>query len=467
MAARKSAGQPKGLAAASALYRGVDSGRPVVIDPVPFVTKSRDTGWGGFLNAFLSWNEPAFHALALEPKVVTQKYGVRLELQPGLRAGAVPLRSAVTGKVAGGVVVAPRFDWAGVGRVLSTTGWGSGPEFLVLPLVPGSGREVPPWVLAGPVISRLSALLGSMRRGYIERDEVRRQPRGRIHWSTYLKRQRPSGCWHHLPCRFGELGDDEWLRQAIRWTLERLRTDLGAVGGADPLALSLIRHVLRLLELVADVPPRRPARQQLESIRRFEPAASEALRDGLRAIEWIVDERGLGGTSTADGLAWALSLEQLWERYVEHVIRESAARTGGQVRTGRLGETTVPLAWSDPTMRAPGHLVPDFVVYRSDGIEVVDAKYKSHFADLDEHRWYELAERAQSSLRADVHQVLAYTATAGAAERVKATLVYPVHPHLFQALKWLGRAENRTVMFVGTRQITLAMRALPFGDVSV
>ena len=59
-------------------------------------------------------------------------------------------------------------------------GLAASPEFLSLPLVPGSGREVPPWVLAGPVLARIEALLRSLRRGYREEEAFLRQPRGRI-----------------------------------------------------------------------------------------------------------------------------------------------------------------------------------------------------------------------------------------------------------------------------------------------
>ena len=445
------------------LLHGVDCGAPVVIDPAPYIAAVREPGWGVYLDAFLSRNRAALNALNLESRIVSGRDGVRLELQPGLRAGAIPLRSAVTGQVAGGIVISPRFGWTGVGQVLSATGWGSGPEFLSLPLVPGSGREVPPWVLAGPVLRRIKDLLENLRPGYIERDEVRNHPRGQIQWHTYLHRQMPTGRWHHLPCRFSELDTDSKLRQAVRWTLERLHTDLGSVGGRDPVALSLIGQIVLLLEHVLDVPARRPLRGELEHNLGGDSMTSLALREGLRAIGWIVDERGLGGGRTSDGLAWAISLDQLWERYVESLVRGEAARTGGRVRVGRLGETVVPLAWNDPGHKALGHLVPDFVVHRHDGIEIVDAKYKSHFTDLDANRWSALAEETQASMRADLHQVLAYAATAGSADQIRATLIYPVRRGLYEDLQQYDRAETQAVIPVGHRQITLRMKAVAFG----
>jgi 5-methylcytosine-specific restriction endonuclease McrBC regulatory subunit McrC len=153
----------------------------------------------------------------------------------------------------------------------------------------------------------------------------------------------------------------------------------------------------------------------------------------------------------------------LWERYVESLLREEAGRTGGQVRVGRSGETVVPLAWDNRSHRALGHLVPDFVVHRPDGIEIVDAKYKSHFADLDANRWSALAEETQASMRADLHQVLAYAATAGSSDKIRATLIYPVRRNLYDDLKQCDRAETKALIPVGSRQITLSIKAVPFG----
>jgi hypothetical protein len=447
------------------LLHAVDHGAPVVVPPQPYVAASREGGWGPHLDPFLARNQAALHSLALEPRIIAGREGVRLELQPGGRAGAVPLCSAVTGQVAGGMVVAPRFGWPGVGRVLSVTGWGSGPEFLAQPLVPGSGREVPPWVLAGPALHRLAELLAHLRLGYRERTEVRRHPRGQIQWSSYVSRQLPSGKWHHLPCRFSELETDSRLRQAVRWTLERLRNDLTEQSTSDLVAILLTALARQLLEQVADVPARRPNRGELDPTLMGGAMASAAFREGLRAIGWIVDERGLGGGRSSDGLAWCLPLEQLWERYVEAVYRAEATRTGGKLRVGRLGETTIPLPWSDPLHRSLGHLVPDAIIRRPDSIQIVDAKYKAHFADLDATRWHQFTEEMQAAHRADIHQILAYAAAYGDAPTVQATLVYPVPQRLATVLADRGQDRSTAILPVGQRTITLELRALPFGPI--
>ena len=263
---------------------------------------------------------------------------MRIKLIPGGRTGAIPLRSGQTGQVAGGLIVKPRFGWSGVGQILHEIGWHAVPEFLDLPLVPGSAREVPPWVLAGPVLKRLESLLYSLTPGYRQIEEVVNKPRGRIIWAKYIDRSLTKGLWHHLPCRFPDLDTDPLLRRHIRWTLEKIKRELMTVGGNDPVALSLIAITVHLIELLTNVTPLMPHREELDRRITGNRIMGEALRKGVEAILWIVDERGLGGGSERDGLAWVLSLEKLWESYVEGVYRREAAITGGEVRVGRLGE---------------------------------------------------------------------------------------------------------------------------------
>ena len=84
-----------------------------------------------------------------------------------------------------------------------------------MPLVPGSGREIPPWVLAGPVIARLAELLRTAKRGYRDKVENLTQPRGRNLCAEYTSEWMPTGKWHTLPCRYSDLATDPKLRSVL------------------------------------------------------------------------------------------------------------------------------------------------------------------------------------------------------------------------------------------------------------
>ena len=188
----------------------------------------------------------------------------------------------------------------------------------------------------------------------------------------------------------------------------------------------------------------------------------EVVRRGLEAIAWIVDERGLGGGRELDGLAWRLPLDQLWETYVEAIVRKEAALTGGEVKSGRLRETIFPLRWSDPSHRTLGHLVPDVVVKHGRSVHVIDAKYKSHLAEIDEAGWHRFAEEHREAHRADLHQALAYAALFDA-EEVRANIAYPVRRDTFDALRERARDVSSAELFHGGRRVLLELRGLPFG----
>lgn len=443
------------------LFRATDNSSPVLIDPRPF-TGTRERVWGPFAESFLRFNEAALRAIDARPELATSSEGPVLRLVPGGRAGAIPLRSAQTGHVAAGFVVRPRFGWAGIGRVLSQTGWAGAPEFLQLPLVPGSGREVPPWVLAGPVLARLSALIRHLRRGYQEREELLNHPRGRILWAEYLSRPFIRGQWSRLPCRFPDLDTDPLLRREIRWAVERVRDQLRMVGGTDLIARLLVQVAQRLLEQLGDAPPATPRRDRLRRCvgDRF---VDRALSDGLEAIGWVVDERGLGGGREQDGLAWQLPLDQLWESYVEAVTRREAALTGAQVRVGRLRETVFPLRWSGGAYGSLGHLAPDIVVRRGNSVRVIDAKYKAHLADLDDDGWRRFTDDAREAHRADVHQILAYASLYEASD-ITATLVYPLRHATWAVLSARHHDVARAELLHGGRHVTLEFCGLPFGE---
>ena len=444
------------------LYEAVDHGKAVQLRQTDFAQATRGGSWGTFAESFIRFNERAMRELDVGVDLVASHPEPTIQLLPGGRAGAVPLRSAQTGSVVAGLVVKPRFGWAGVGAVLSDTGWAASPNFLELPLVPGSARHVPPWVLTGPVLYRLQALLKTVTRGYAVREEMRQSPRGRVLWPRYISESLTKGAWERLPCRFPDLAIDPNIRSSIRWAVERVRSELVRVGGTEPVGSALILLASRLLDLLADVRPQKPRSDQLQRFAGSRALIDTALRQGLQALGWVVDERGLGGGQEMDGLSWQLPLEALWERFVEARIREEVAREGGELAVGRLGQTVFPLHWSTNTARSMTHLVPDIVVRRGKTVRVVDAKYKAHFAELDEQAWTKMTDEIRESHRADIHQVLAY-ASLYDAEEITATLVYPLRQSTWEALHARHRDRARAELFHGKRCIRLELRGMPFG----
>ena len=43
---------------------------------------------------------------------------------------------------------------------------------------------------------------------------------------------------------------------------------------------------------------------------------------------WVAEERGLGGSKSLDGLTWDLVVDEVWEAWVDAVLRSSRPAAG-------------------------------------------------------------------------------------------------------------------------------------------
>lgn len=416
---------------------------------------------GTHLYDFVEANRSTLELIDVRSEITPATGGMLARLRPGGSVGAVPLYAADTRRIAAGLVVRPRFGWAGIGPLLHRIGWSAAPSILTLPLVPGSAREVPPWVLGGPIIVRLRRLLREITRGFRMHAEIRQQPRGQIMWRQYVTEQVARGRFERLPCRFPELGPDLVLKGYVRWGLERVLGSLLPYAAADPIARNLAGEAEGLLLEVKAVEARSPGPGHLARLLRAQGLPSEWLAAGLQALQWLADERGLAGPAESDGLPWVLPMHELFERWVEAVVRAWARGFGGVVRSARTAETLIPLHWSRGAAASLTSLQPDLVVRAPDGhVIVLDAKYKGHFMELDDQRWIEQGEVLREEHRHDLHQVLAYAA-AFEAERVTAVLVYPMRLGAWERLRDSGRTVSAAEVSAGGRRLTVALAALP------
>lgn len=443
-------GQTKMGRSRAALMTAVSSSRPLLKasdhgEPV-FVT-APDVGATGdrWVEPFLAANVIGLKRLGLQHEIRVDPMP-RIMLRPGPRVGAIPLLSPATRKVAAGLLIEPRFQWAALGAVFNAIGFSVEPSLGGAQLVPGSAREVPPWMLAGPVIERIAALLRHCQRGFVERSEKRTSPRGRVDWTRWAAGQVPRGAWATFPCCFSEPDDDPDLLACVRWTLARLTEDLSSVAWSPP-ARYLLGRAAELQSVVGNGALRKPSSS-------WSPAgASTWLSDAVEAMTWVAEERGLGGSRSLDGLAWDLSIDEVWEAWIAAFSVDLARQLGMTVSPFQSGRR--PLYWRGP-IQSMGSLAPDVELRGADRVVWVDAKYKAHLELLTRRGWSGISEEVRAEHRADLHQALAYASLADAPQ-VDTLLVYP------QIC-----TDDRTLATVATvtsgrRRVRLVLAAVPFG----
>lgn len=384
---------------------------------------------------------------------------VRLLIRSGNAVGAIPLISPITSQTDYGLVIQPRFPWAGIGPMLAEMGWRISPTPLRLPLLRRSERRVPLWVLSFMLLVRLKALLDSLDRRFEMTTEIRSAPRGRLLWAEYATRKMSHAEFLSIPCTFPDLRDDRLLKGAIRHTLERHLRALEGQRDHGAFVHRLIEFGQHLLRRVQTVPVYVPSTTTLNLwLRR--PMRTEQFADGLQAIEWTIEERGLAGLSDLEGIPWAMPMDQFFEAWAETIFQLVALRTGGQMRVGRTRETVHPVNWEPPYLGSQKALIPDIWLEWDATTLIVDAKYKRHWEELQQRSWMNLEEELREEHRNDLLQALAY-ANLARTPQVITCLAYPCTLQTWNSLRERNRLIHRAELTIGVRSLHLWLTAVP------
>lgn len=384
---------------------------------------------------------------------------VTLLIRSGSAVGAVPLFSPITARLDYGLVVQPRFAWAGIGPMLAEMGWRVSPRPLRLPLLHRSERRVPPWVLSTMILVRLQALLECLNRRFEAINEIRRAPRGRVDWNQYATKSVPRANLLSLPCSFVDLRDDRLLKGAIRHTLEQQIRGLETQKEHGAFIHKLLEFAQQLLVKVRSVPLYVPLPSIIGSWMQ-RPMRAGQFVDGLQAIEWTIEERGLAGVSDLEGIPWTMPMDKFFEAWVETVFRVIARRTGARLKVARKRETIQPISWDPPYLGSQKSLIPDIWLEWDSTTLIIDAKYKRHWEEMKDHRWSDIEEQVREEHRNDLFQVLAYANLAHTA-RVIVCLAYPCSPENWYSLTERGRVLHKAEISVGSQSLHLWLTAVP------
>lgn len=411
-------------------------------------------------NNFLNVNKKSFDALEISSSISFNNDQVSINLRSNGVIGAVPLFSSETRKTIGGIIVEPKFGWNDIGPLLNLIGWTAAPQLLSFPMIPGSAKEIPPWVLAGPIIERIGILLNNINRGFSFVHEFRESPRGKILWQEYISKSYIYGNFNKIPCQFPDLNQNDMLRSYIKWGLEEVKKSLLNVQGYDATTINLISKVDSLINTLRNVSIRIPSSNSLNEIIRDNSIPSTQFLNGLQALTWIREERGLAGQREPDGLAWKMQMSDLFEKWVEAVFTLWARNFGGVITTSRKDTSRVAIHWENQSLKSLSNLVPDIVIETPDTVYIIDAKYKKLYEELDDQKWRELSHELQEEHRHDLHQILAYASLFNK-PRIVSILAYPLTDDTYTRLSNRSRLLNRAHISIQNKTLELGIFGLP------
>ncbi|MFM7181191.1 MAG: 5-methylcytosine restriction system specificity protein McrC [Verrucomicrobiales bacterium] len=381
-------------------------------------------------------------------------------LLPSTRIGAFPLLSPTTGKPDFGLVIEPRFTWSTAGKMFAAMGFRTVPEILPLPYPPQSERQIPAWLISSIVLPRIRQLLDTVHRRFEFTEQVEPAPRGTVQWNDYASHHLARGRADQVPCRFPDLRNDRELLSAIRWVVFKHKNSLLGQRAHGRVVHELLLECDILLRKLGGYTPMEPRGSLLNRLHRRAGINTKVFREGLQAIEWTAEERGLAGLSDLAGLAWSLEMEVFFETWVESIAERFARSAGGSIKVGRKRETQVPIDWLPPSLGSQRSLVPDIVVAKEDVVLVIDAKYKRHAEEIERSSWNDLSDDVREQHREDVLQALAYS-TLFNSRRVITCLAYPTAANHWETLNERNRTMSHATIRQGQRSVEIVLLAVP------
>jgi len=412
--------------------------------------------------ALLKTNSNILREFHISSDVVRRDSKAFLSFHSSSRIGALPLVSPATGKYDLGLIIEPRFAWTSIGEVLTATGFRVVPKLLPYAELPQSDRKIPPWVLSSIVLLRIKGMLDKLSRKFTVIEEDVSMPKGAVDWDSYIIRKIPHAKHLSVPCTFPDLRDDFDLRAAIHFVLKEHSSSLLAQRTAGVVVLKLLALCNELIARVNSNTPRRP------NVRQIKTWQSRALlpkdvKDGLQAIEWTIEERGLAGLNELAGLSWQMDMESFFEAWVETIGELVSKKCGASLRVGRLGQTKVSLDWKPSYSGSQKAFIPDVVLERGDVTMVLDAKYKAHAEEIQSCGWGNVEEEIRERHRKDLLQVVAYSSLFDT-PRVVACLVYPCRMETFQSLLERNQVVVRTCVNSGSRVVEIVIVSVPMSS---
>lgn len=412
------------------------------------------------VHQFLRINRPYLNRLDAQANLSYSGDAVNISVKSNTKIGAVPLFSPITNKNEYSLVIKPRFGWNGVGPVLSRTGFRYLPEILKIPQLRISEAHIPPWVLSTVVLSRIENLIKKLDRRFEMITETNPIPKGTVDWSDYAVNKVPKAKILAFKSTYSDLVDNRLVKSFIKDTLMRQKQSLLTQRDFGVFVLLLIDYCDSMLQQLVGISPVKPSPLQLNSLL-HQTIETDFYAEGIQAIQWTSEEKGLAGLGDLHGLPWSMNMEVLFESYLESIFSQISNKIGGSIKTGRLRETIIPIDWDPPIVGSQKSLIPDIVFSRDDDIYIFDAKYKDHWEDLNIKSWNNLEDVIRERHRSDLLQILAYT-TGVTQKNINCCLVYPCKKDTWNSLLKRKRHIHKAQISRGSKRINVFLTAIPF-----
>jgi len=350
----------------------------------------------GVLQDFIRLNSSLFNFLGVTPIVSGSYNDLEISFRTENYIGAIPLKSPITGKPFADLIVYPRYlneskdnvnDYVEIIYLLKNE---IKPEFFESSDLLTRKHVRPP--LYYECVKFIDLFFLAIKNHWVKfdsKEEKFRFPKGMIDWNIYIKTEWDPFQKLDFPCRINWLNEFHDGIKELLYVLN-LSEEIIYAHGTPIRIRSQVRKKLVLINKVLS--GYQPKEIKKIIIRNSDP---EIIRQTKLQANKILQ------SETDTNKAWRVDFSNIFEKYIQYLFSQLAKKIGWTTRSNSRFEN---ISRNTPAWGLR-YLEPDLIIFRKEKSIAVDAKYKSHFLNLESNSEYLKEEH-----RSDLHQITAYCA---------------------------------------------------------
>ncbi len=256
------------------------------------------------------------------------------------------------------------------------------------------------------------------------KEEQYKYPKGIINWEKYIENE-----WNpfeklDFPCRINWLNE---FHDGIRELLYVLKLSEEIIYDHNtPIRIkSQVRKKLILIERILS--GYKPKEIKKITIRDSDPVIIKQTKKQANKILQ---------SETDTNKAWRVDFSNIFEKYIQYLFSQLALKTGWATRSNSRFEN---ISRNIPQWGLK-FLEPDLLLFKGNNCITIDAKYKSHFLNLESK-----SEYLKDEHRSDLHQITAYCAFQSSEHKL-GFLCYPANHVNSKRVVYKSNISNNDVV---------------------
>lgn len=389
---------------------------------------------GQYFQKFINYNSSLFDFLGVQPFFKGSDQNISLSFRSSNFIGAIPLRASDTGKQIGDLVVMPRFT--GQDRfedyidILNILGSEISPEAIdSLPLVSGRNFRPPLYLEAVKFIAALEHLVMKSWRKFDRIEKIKNELKGEINWNKYVANSYKTENILKFPINtnvLNELHDDY---AEIRYVFDICKDEL-----LSPNTPQRIKNVIRpkLNFLDGKLYLHKPKLVNKIIIRFSDTPIIKMCKElGNKILNF----------NLVESTAWRVDFSDVFEKFVQHIFKETAKETGAKVFTNPKFYSQLFKNYNWELK----YIEPDVIYQKENFLVFIDAKYKSNL-----YNKFENSETLKEDHRHDLHQIMAYSSFSKTSSKF-GFLCYPSEILEMKSIEYNNRINEvtNTIVIMG------------------